>query len=29
VRLWNVAGAHSGTVYTMGVSDDAKAFARR
>ena len=27
LRLWNVAGAHSGTVYTMGVSDDAKAFA--
>ena len=28
LRLWNVAGAHSGTVYTMGVSDDAKAFAK-
>ena len=27
LRLWNVSGAHSGTVYTMGVSDDAKAFA--
>lgn len=27
LRLWNVAGSHSGTVYTMGVSDDAKAFA--
>lgn len=27
LRLWNVSGAHSGTIYTMGVSDDAKAFA--
>ncbi|QXZ09363.1 DUF484 family protein [Comamonas sp. Y33R10-2] len=27
LRLWNVAGAHSGTVYTMGVSEDAKTFA--
>ncbi|MEX8192681.1 DUF484 family protein [Comamonas guangdongensis] len=27
LRLWNVAGAHSGTVYTMGVSEDARAFA--
>ena len=27
LRLWNVAGAHNGTVYTMGVSEDAKAFA--
>lgn len=27
LRLWNVAGAHSGSIYTMGVSEDAKAFA--
>lgn len=27
LRLWNVAGAHSGSIYTMGVSDDAKSFA--
>ena len=27
LRLWFVAGAQSGDVYTMGVSDDAKAFA--
>ncbi|MEG0555531.1 MAG: DUF484 family protein [Comamonas sp.] len=27
LRLWNVSGAHSGSIYTMGVSEDAKAFA--
>jgi uncharacterized protein YigA (DUF484 family) len=27
LRLWSVAGSHSGSVYTMGVSEDAKAFA--
>ena len=27
LRLWNVGAAHAGTVYTMGVSEDAKSFA--
>ncbi|WP_027017104.1 DUF484 family protein [Comamonas composti] len=27
LRLWNVAGFHDGSIYTMGVSEDAKSFA--
>ena len=27
LRLWNVSGAQTSSIYTMGVSDDAKSFA--